>query len=330
MPWGGEPASAEVTLPPLGVVWLTPDDVRGGPGGRLTPAWERPLGRDPAGRTARTTLPRVGAARGARWRSLVRRRADALAPGGEGVFEGRADAGPGDDYRYVLDGGDPLPDPCSRSQPEGVRGPSRVVDPAAFAWTTTAGAASTCASSSSTSCTSARSRPRAPSRRPPRACAELRDLGVTAIELMPVATFPGERNWGYDGLYTWAPAPGLRRPRRARGRSSTPPTRAGLGVILDVVYNHLGPGSRGARRVRPLLHRPLRHALGRRRSTSTTATAAACASGRSRTRCMWVRDYHVDGLRLDAVHAIYDDGAAPRAGRAGRPGAARPRRARRC
>ena len=131
----------------------------------------------------------------------------------------------GDDYRYVLDGGDPLPDPCSRFQPEGVRGPSRVVDTARFAWTDDAWAGldhgrlviyeihvGTFTPEGTLAAAAAR-------------LGELRDLGVTAVELMPLATFPGERNWGYDGLYTWAPAPGLRRARGPWPPSSTRPTR---------------------------------------------------------------------------------------------------------
>ena len=92
--------------------------------------WERPLGAvpEPGGRTTfRVWAPR------AREVSVEVGGRSVPLNAGEGVFEGRADAGPGDDYRYRLDGGDPLPDPCSRAQPEGVGGPSRVVDPVAVA-----------------------------------------------------------------------------------------------------------------------------------------------------------------------------------------------------
>ena len=99
---------------------------------------------------------------------------------------------------------------------------------------------------------------------------------------MPVATFPGERNWGYDGLYTWAPHPAYGGPGGLAALVDAAHGH-GLGVILDVVYNHLGPGTRGLRGVRALLHRAATAHPGATRSTSTTATAAACASGRSRT-----------------------------------------------
>ncbi len=138
-------------------------------------------------------------------------------------------------------------------------------------------------------------------RRRSRTCAGLRELGVTAIELMPVATFPGERGWGYDGVYASAPHRGLRRARAGSARLVDAAHREGLGVILDVVYNHVGPGSEALTAFGPYFTDRHRDVLGRRRSTSRSA---ASASGRSRTRCMWVSDYGIDGLRLDAVHAI--------------------------
>ena len=93
--------------------------------------------------------------------------------------------------------------------------------------------------------------------------AELREMGVTAIELMPVATFPGNRNWGYDGLYTWAAHPVYGGPEGLAALVDAAHA-AGVAVILDVVYNHLGPGLAGARGVRSVPHARLRHALGRR------------------------------------------------------------------
>ena len=228
---------------------------------------------------------------------------------GEGVFEGETPARAGDDYHLVVDGGVSLPDPCSRAQPEGVLGPSRIVDPAAFAWSdagwdgldpgrmviyelhvgafTPAG-------------TFAAAIPRLEA---------LRELGVTAVELMPVATFPGERNWGYDGLYTWAPHPAYGGPEglvelvdAAHG--------LGLGVILDVVYNHLGPGSNALEVFGPYLTHDYATPWG------TAVNFDGRDSGGVRewaiqNACMWAREYHVDGLRVDAVHAIRDHGARP-------------------
>ena len=171
--------------------------------------------------------------------------------------------------------------PASRHQPQGLRGPSRVLDPASFDWTD------------------------AGFRPPPleqlvsyelhvgtftaaghvrRARAEqlaaLRELGVNAVELMPVADFPGERGWGYDGVYLSAAHRAYGGPAALRA-SSTPPTRAGIAVILDVVYNHVGAcGCRRDGGLRPILHRPLRDVLGqgdqlRRRAVRSRARVGA-------------------------------------------------------
>ena len=132
---------------------------------------------------------------------------------------------------------------------------------------------------------------------------------------MPVATFPGERGWGYDGLYTLAPPSGLRRPGRASRGSSTRRTGRGSASILDVVYNHVGPGNEALRAFGPyftdrLGETPWGDALDyAQRGVREWAIQNAE---------LWVRDYRIDGLRLDAVHAVHDD--SPRA---------RPRRARR-
>jgi maltooligosyltrehalose trehalohydrolase len=230
-----------------------------------------------------------------------------LEAAGEGVFEGRTAAAAGDDYHLVVDGGVSLPDPCSRWQPEGVLGPSRVVDPGAFAWSDggwggldprelvlyelhvgTFTRAGTFAAAIER-------------------LAELRELGVTAIELMPVATFPGARNWGYDGLYTWAPHPAYGGPEGLVALIDAAHA-AGLGVIVDVVYNHIGPGSQALEVFGPYLTHDYATPWG------TAVNFDGRDSGGVREWAiqnaeMWVRDYHVDGLRVDAVHAIHDHGA---------------------
>ena len=230
-----------------------------------------------------------------------------LEPVGEGVFEGEGEAVAGDDYHLVVDGGVSLPDPCSRSQPEGVRGPSRVVDPGAFAWSDAAWGGLDLrelviyelhVGTFTRAGTFAGAVERLP---------ELRELGVTAIELMPVATFPGARNWGYDGLYTWAPHPAYGGPEGLAALVDAAHGH-GLGVILDVVYNHLGPGSQAMEVFGPYL--TARYAT----PWGTAVNFDGRDSGGVRewaiqNACMWVRDYHVDGLRVDAVHAIHDDGA---------------------
>ena len=222
-----------------------------------------------------------------------------LEQAGDGTWSGDTAGKDGDDYLFVVDG-DAWPDPCSRFQPEGVRGPSRVVDTRRFDI--------------------------APG---PRLKLEelviyelhvgtfsregtfdgviphlrgLRELGITAIELMPLATFPGNRNWGYDGLYNFAPHPAYGGPD-GLVRLVDAAHREGVGVILDVVYNHIGPGSEAIAAFGPYFTD--RH--------DTFWGAAIDYSQRGvrewaiQNAELWTRDYRIDGLRLDAVHAIYDD-----------------------
>src|SRR5581483_8834747 len=140
-----------------------------------------------------------------------------------------------------LDGGEARPDPCSRSQPLGIRGPSEVVDASAFEWTDGGWSGLSLeelviyelhVGAFSEGGTFDAAIDRLPA---------LRELGVTAVEVMPIATFPGERNWGYDGVYAYAPHPAYGGPH-GFARLVDAAHAAGLGVILDVVYNHIGPG----------------------------------------------------------------------------------------
>ena len=171
-----------------------------------------------------------------------------LAAVADGVWAGEAEAAPGDDYRFVLDGADAWPDPHSRWQPEGVRGASRVLDTGSFE--IAAGPELELdelvlyelhVGTFSRDGTFAGVVPR---------LRALRELGVTAIELMPVATFPGERGWGYDGLYTFAPHRVYGGPE-GLAQLVDAAHREGLGVVLDVVYNHIGPGNEALRAFGP-------------------------------------------------------------------------------
>ena len=163
----------------------------------------------------------------------------------------------------MLDG-EAWPDPCSRFQPEGVRGPSRVVDPGAFAWTDGGWQGLALdelvlyelhVGTFTQEGTFDAAIPH---------LEELRELGVTAIELMPVATFPGDRGWGYDGVYTWAPHPAYGGPE-GLARLVDAAHAAGLGVFLDVVYNHIGPGSEAIAAFGPYFTDRYDDLLGRRR-----------------------------------------------------------------
>jgi maltooligosyltrehalose trehalohydrolase len=217
---------------------------------------------------------------------------------GEGVWAGEVFADPGDDYLLVIDG-DAVPDPWSRSQPRGVRGPSRIVDTSAFdiapgpelpldelvLYELHVG---TFTSEGTFDAVVPRLR-------------RLRELGVTAIELMPVATFPGERGWGYDGIYAYAPHHAYGGPE-GLARLVDAAHREGLGVFLDVVYNHFGPGAEPVTRFGPFV-------TDRASAWGQTLDFAqrGVREWAIQNALMWTTDYRIDGLRLDAVHAIHDD-----------------------
>ena len=226
-----------------------------------------------------------------------------LEQAGGGFWEAAAPAAPGDDYVYVLDGAEPRPDPCSRFQPEGIRGPSRIVDTDAFEWTDDdwdglrldelvvyelhVGAFTRDGTFDAV----------VPRLR------GLRELGVTAVELMPVATFPGSRGWGYDGVYAYAPHAAYGGPD-GLARLVDAAHSEGLGVLLDVVYNHLGPGSEAIGAFGPYFTDGHETPWG----DAVDYAQEGVREWAIQNACSWVRDYHVDGLRLDAVFAVHDDG----------------------
>jgi len=229
---------------------------------------------------------------------VLRGRAQPMTDTGEGVWEAHADASDGDAYAFRLDGRD-LPDPCARFQPDGLDGPSRVVDTRAF--DIAPGPAPTLeelvvyelhVGTYTREGTFDAAITRLPA---------LRDLGVTAIELMPVATFPGKRNWGYDGVFAYAPHPAYGGPA-GLARLIEAAHQAGLAVILDVVYNHVGPGAHLAA-FGPYFT-DAHHTFWGDALDYSQPGVREWAIGSAE---MWVRDYRVDGLRLDAVHAVYDD-----------------------
>jgi maltooligosyltrehalose trehalohydrolase len=209
-------------------------------------------------------------------------------------------------YRYRLDGDVLLPDPASRSQPDGVHRPSAVVDASAFGWHTAAWAppdpdrivlyelhVGTFSPEGTFAGAAAR-------------LDHLLDLGVTAVELMPVADFPGTRNWGYDGVSLFAPARCYGTPddlRRLVDRAHS----LGLWVVLDVVYNHLGPDGNYLRAFAP------QYFTGRHQTPWGEAINLDQPESEHVRRflienaCHWVNEYRIDGLRLDATHALVDD-----------------------
>jgi maltooligosyltrehalose trehalohydrolase len=222
-----------------------------------------------------------------------------LARADDAVWEASLPAHAGGDYVYVLDG-DAWPDPGSRAQPQGLKGPSRIVDTSAF--DITPGPKLKLAELVLYELHVGTFSPEGTFDGVVPRLRELRDLGITAIELMPVATGPGNRNWGYDGVYTSAPHPAYGGPD-GLARLVDAAHEEGLGVIMDVVYNHVGPGSEAIAAFGPYF-------TDRHETFWGSAIDYSHRGVREWTLQnaeLWTRDYRIDGLRLDAVHAIYDE-----------------------
>ena len=224
-----------------------------------------------------------------------------------GVFDRIVDAAAaGDRYSYRVNGGPLRPDPASRFQPEGVHGPSQVVDPSAFEWTDRRWGGRTEADrivyelhvgtfSPEGTFAGAASRLEA-----------LRDLGVTVIELMPIADFAGSRGWGYDGVCLYAPCRAYGSPDDLR-RFVDRAHRFGIAVALDVVYNHLGPEGAYIPEFNDRHFTP-------NRSTPWGRAVNLDGEGSAMVRRFivdnalhWTTEYHLDGLRLDAIHALVEE-----------------------
>lgn len=234
-----------------------------------------------------------------------RRTQIAMRATGWGNFVHRqAKAGEGLRYLYRLADGSEFPDPASRWQPDGVHRPSAVFSPSEFRWRdggwrglaredlvlyelhvgifTPEGTFDAIL---------------------PRLAA-LKELGITAIEIMPVAQFPGDRNWGYDGVQPYAVQSSYGGPR-ALQRLVDAAHRMGLAVILDVVYNHLGPEGSYLARFGPYFTDRYRTGWGNAMNFDGPDSDAVRQFFIDNA-CAWVRDFHIDGLRLDAVQAIFD------------------------
>ncbi|AUX21626.1 malto-oligosyltrehalose trehalohydrolase [Sorangium cellulosum] len=227
-------------------------------------------------------------------------------PEGGGYFEATAPGlGAGALYKVRLDGEGPFPDPYSRAQPRGVHGPSAVDDPS-FAWTDAGWGGVALEDLVIYEVHVGTATPEGTFDALIGRLGELRALGVTAIELMPVASFPGARGWGYDGVDLFAPAASYGGPAGLR-RLVDAAHAAGLGVLLDCVYNHLGPDGN-------YLRAYAKRYFTERHTTPWGEAVNYDGEGAEQVRAlvitnaeMWIRDYHIDGLRLDATHAILDD-----------------------
>jgi maltooligosyltrehalose trehalohydrolase len=239
--------------------------------------------------------------------ALEKERAFAMKKLGDGYFTSMLPgACQGDTYYFYVDEQGPYPDPASRYQPSGVHGPSAIIDPASYEWRdsewigidhpdlifyelhvgtfTTEGSFRSAADRLS----------------------YLKELGITAVELMPLADFPGDRNWGYDGVALFAPARCYGTPDDLRyfvDRAH----QLGLAVFVDAVYNHFGPdgayqGSYSRHYFTKHHHTPWGDAINFDGALSQPVREYFIEN-----TLRWIYEYHLDGLRLDATHAIKDD-----------------------
>jgi len=214
-------------------------------------------------------------------------------------------AKPGSQYMFRLPDGRELPDPASRFQPDGVHGVSAVVDTCAFEWNDENFAGHSMPEmviyelhlgtfTQEGTCKAAISR-----------LDQLVELGITAIEIMPVAQFPGSRNWGYDGVHPFAVQNTYGGPNGLQQLVNAAHER-GLSVILDVVYNHLGPEGNYFGAYAPPFFTDRYHTPWGQAINYDEAYSDAVREFFIQNALYWLEEFHIDALRLDAVHGIFD------------------------
>ena len=289
----------------------------------MKPALE-PISRRPAVRRRHrmrfgAEVQRGGQVRFALWAPAVRAvdvviddaEALPLAPTGEGWFGLTTDrARAGSRYRFVLPDGLAVPDPASRFQPADVQGPSEVIDPEDYGWADVHWPGRPWCEAVVYELHVGAFTPEGTFR----ACAAKLDhlaaLGVTAVELMPVADFPGARNWGYDGVLPFAPDSSYGRPEDLKALVAAAHAR-GLMLLLDVVYNHFGPQGNYLTRYAPAFSSPTHRTPWGSALNFDGEGSATVREFFIENALYWLEEFHLDGLRLDAVHAIIDAGEPP-------------------
>jgi maltooligosyltrehalose trehalohydrolase len=224
----------------------------------------------------------------------------------EGWFELVTKAGAGTQYSFKIDDTQLVPDSASRLQPSGVHGPSEVIDPFAYDWQDANWNGRPWDEAVIYELHIGTFSPEGNFAGVEARLDYLADLGVTAVELMPLASFPGARNWGYDGVLPFAPANCYGRPEDLKRLIDAAHTK-NLMVFLDVVYNHFGPEGNYLGLYAPDFfterhHTPWGQAINFDGSRSRTVRDFFIHNA-----LYWLEEYHFDGLRLDAVHAIHDD-----------------------
>lgn len=225
---------------------------------------------------------------------------------GNGWFELTTNhASTGTRYKFQIDANAEVPDPASRYQPDDVHGASQVVDPSSFDWDDAIWRTRPWEEAVIYELHVGTFSPAGTFAGAEERLQHLVDLGVTAVELMPVADFPGRRNWGYDGVFPFAPDSRYGRPEDLK-RLVQAVHRSGLMVFLDVVYNHFGPEGNYLRQYAPQFFTD--------RYRTPWGEAINFDGPESRTvrdffihnALYWLEEYNFDGLRLDAVHQIFD------------------------
>ncbi len=219
------------------------------------------------------------------------------------------EASAGSQYFYRLDGAVERPDPASRFQPDGVHGASQVVDPADFSWSDADWKGLSLEDAVFYELHVGTFSPEGTFAALIPHLDRLADIGVTTVELMPIAQFPGGRNWGYDGVFPFATQNTYGSPRDLQKFVSAAHAR-GLAVALDVVYNHLGPEGNYLSEYGPYFtnhyHTPWGAALNFDGPQSDEVRYFFIQSA-----LCWLEQFHIDALRLDAIHGIFDASAFP-------------------
>ncbi len=218
-----------------------------------------------------------------------------------------SDIPPGTRYQYRLNGETLRPDPASYSQPDGVHQASAVVDHESFSWGDHDWEGIPLQESMIYELHIGTFTPEGTFEAAISRLHQLRELGITTIELMPVAQFPGDRNWGYDGVYPFAVQNSYGGPDGLKTLVNAA-HQAGLAVILDVVYNHFGPEGNYSRDFGPYFTEKYQTPWGGAINFDD-AYSEGVRNFVIENALYWLREYHFDGLRLDAIHAIYDFGA---------------------
>ena len=231
-----------------------------------------------------------------------------MVPAPGGWWTAPFDLEPSTDYAYRVDGSPNRPDPRSALQPDGVHGHSRTVDPATWQWTDQDWEGKDLRGSVIYELHVGTFTPEGTLDAAISRLDHLAELGVDIIELMPLAAFPGKAGWGYDGVALWAVHETYGGPE-ALARFVDAAHSTGIGVCLDVVYNHLGPSGNYLSVFGPYFtqahHTPWGEAVNYDHDGSQQVRAFVIDSA-----LRWLRDFHIDALRLDAIHEIKDDAAA--------------------